>query len=342
VFLLALLAFSSGARAGEQEDQDLAVARRARPAIVRVEWRSGVNGSVVERQAIVVDPDGWLLLAGPRPGPGGTLAVLLDEGRRAMRAEVWASDAATCLSLLRVQTDDLPSLQLRTTDHEAGEVTRLPERLPPGFRFVMVTAEGAVAEGTLRANHRTRKVQEPGRGEVKVDCLDEAALATVSEDMGAPWLDAKGHVVGLLVGAETAVPPDPTDGSGLHFRPRVVAAHAVPAAVAAIVWPLLRDERRVPRAALGALTSLASDALTQQVCRGCGGHVVKDLAPGGPAAQAGLNRLDLIRTVDGHPLSPRASLSDVLLPYRPGDTVRLGILRSGKPLELPVVLSEAR
>lgn len=345
------------------------LARDVQPAIVRIQWRRrGSPADVVTRHAVVIDPEGWLLMAGPRPSPDGTLAAVFEDGR-AMRAEVWASDPLSCLSVLRVPVTRLPPLSLREpastppaslpppgeTAHEDREdrggkdeirehpMAELPVRLPPGFPFLMVTAVDpgrpvpVVARGIIRANHRRRDIDDPILGRrLEVTCLDEAALGVLSTDLGAPWVDRDGRIVGLLVGADLNT-PQPA-GSDILIRPEVTGAYAVPAEVIRIVWPLLKVRREVPRAALGVYVRHLSDATRTHICPECGGYEVIDLAPGGPADRSQILVGDVICTVDGRPMAPAADLSDVLLSHRPGDRVRIGVVRQGKPLEIPVVV----
>ncbi len=125
LLLAGMIALGGGAVRAEEESREdppkaisvaqaLELANDSRPAIVRVQWRrSKAPRDVTERHAVIVDPRGWLLMAGPRPSPDGTLAARFEDGR-AMRAEVWASDPLTCLTLLRVPATRLPPLSFRT------------------------------------------------------------------------------------------------------------------------------------------------------------------------------------------------------------------------------------
>lgn len=350
ILSLALLGCLSASvvRAGEESAEEsadsisvpqaLELANDSRPAIVRVQWRrSKAPRDAIERHAVVVDPNGWLLMAGPRPSPDGTLAARLENGR-SMRAEVWASDPLTCLTVLRVPATRLPPLAFHQARREPT-ATLLPPRPAAGLPFVMVTAEGDVAMGQLRGSHRMRIIEDPVRGRtVEVTCLDKAAVSVLAPDLGAPWLDAQGRIVGLLVGADVG---PPIEGASGRLRPVVTAAYAVPSEVIRVVWPLLKAQRQVARVALGARVKHLSPATRHHVCPDCEGFEVLAIQPGGSAERARLLPHDIIRTVNGTRIAPRADLWDVLLPHRPGDQVRLGLLRRGEPLDVDVVLGRA-
>jgi serine protease Do len=203
----------------------------------------------------------------------------------------------------------------------------------------MVTADGDVALGRLRGSHRARILPDPVQGRtVEVTCLDKAAVSVLAPDLGAPWLDAEGHILGLLVGADVG---SPLEGASGRLRPVVTAAYAVPSEVIRVVWPLLKVQRAVPRVALGAQVRRVSPALRHHVCPDCEGYEILAVQPGSAAARADLEPQDIIRTVDGGRFAPHADLWDVLLPYRPGDRVRLGLLRRGATVEVDVVLGRA-
>jgi membrane-associated protease RseP (regulator of RpoE activity) len=68
------------------------------------------------------------------------------------------------------------------------------------------------------------------------------------------------------------------------------------------------------------------------------GAEVQEVIPGSPAEGAGLRVGDLIREVDGRPVSPSRPLADVLSAYRPGDRVVLTVEREGREIEIPVTL----
>lgn len=318
------------------------VGRQVKPSVVRIQWRPRTDPeSSVERCAVAIDGSGWLLMAGPPPAPGGTMAATLADGR-SMRAEIWAGDSRSALTLLRVPVSGLRPLPLRSA--VAPDDAHLPRRIDPGTDFLMVTPEGSVARGSLRANHRVRQLIVPtGVLPTTITCLDEAALTVVPNDLGAPWVDEHGRLVGLLVGADVGVVSSkvaPAEGTTL--RPQVVAAYAVPCDVIRVVWPLLRDRRVVERSAIGVRSRPLDEALTHHLCPDCGGWVVTALQPRGPAEQAGVELFDIVRRIGGHPLAPGAHIADALLPYRPGQKTVLSILRRGKPLELELTLAPAR
>ena len=70
------------------------------------------------------------------------------------------------------------------------------------------------------------------------------------------------------------------------------------------------------------------------------GHGVLQVAPDSPAADAGLERGDIITEIDGQPIDPEQPLANLLYAYEPGDVVALTVDRDGTETELTVTLDE--
>ncbi|HMQ33039.1 MAG TPA: trypsin-like peptidase domain-containing protein [Chloroflexaceae bacterium] len=69
------------------------------------------------------------------------------------------------------------------------------------------------------------------------------------------------------------------------------------------------------------------------------GLLVAQLAPGGPAAAAGVLVGDLLVALDGRPLADSEALLEALAERSPGDVVRLDLARGGRPATLAATLA---
>ena len=336
-----------------EDEALLDVARKARPSVVRIVWRDDrFPDRTSQRNGIVVRADGLLVMAGPPPALRGTFTARFSDGTES-RARFLARDTETALSLLQVDRTKLPALTLRGEEDpndwpRTSAVLRAPKALaqllpPLGLRTAMVTGDGAVAFGPIRAHGRHGVVTDPETGKrVPTTGLVAASLAALDEDAGSPLLDAEGHVVGLLAGRRDAIVPSEAAAAarrGLRQRPTCVEAVAVPASVVGLVWPLLERHKRVPRVALD-ITTRPIEADLAQHLRLQGGHVIRRLIPAGRGQRQGLQVHDVIVAVDGSLATAGTTLHDMLLPFRPGAELTLAIVRKGKPLQVPIRTGE--
>jgi S1-C subfamily serine protease len=69
------------------------------------------------------------------------------------------------------------------------------------------------------------------------------------------------------------------------------------------------------------------------------GVPVESVVPESPAAAAGVRPGDVIESLDGSSIGDANKLLQVLAKKQPGDTVKLGLLRDRKSLEVQVVLA---
>jgi S1-C subfamily serine protease len=153
---------------------------------------------------------------------------------------------------------------------------------------------------------------------------------------GGPLLDSAGRLIGI----NTAIYSPSGSSSGIGF--------AIPVDEVRRYVPLLIRNGKVSRAGLG--VHLAADQITRQLLHQ-DGVLIGSVQPGGPAEQAGLRPSrresngkvipgDLIKSLDGKPVNKVNDLFDALDNHKVGDTVKLGVLRDGKKVEVPVTLGE--
>src|SRR4029079_18242172 len=80
--------------------------------------------------------------------------------------------------------------------------------------------------------------------------------------------------------------------------------------------------------------------LGTQVQDGKGGALVVGIAPGSPAAEAGIKEDDVIVAVDGDPIGGGDDLLNAVGTHAPGDEIPITVERDGKRVDLRATLIE--
>jgi serine protease Do len=181
--------------------------------------------------------------------------------------------------------------------------------------------EGSVTAGVVSALGRSL----PTRAGRVVDNVIQTDAALNPGNSGGALADGNARVVGI----NTAVA-----GFGLGL--------AVPVdATTRTIVGALASEGRFRRAYLG--IGGGSRPLPPRLARERGqetGVEVVDVAPGSPAAAAGLRPEDLIVAVDGRRVADVGEVQRLMVGERIGAVVSLEVIREGRPVELRLVPAE--
>ena len=173
-----------------------------------------------------------------------------------------------------------------------------------------------------------------------IEHLIQTDAAINPGNSGGPLLDSAGR----LVGVNTAIYSPSGASAGIGF--------AVPIDTVNRVVTALIAHGKYARPSLGIdMDADINDVLATRL--GVQGVFVLKVQPNGPAARAGLRaaRLerngtvvagDVIVTVGERPVASVPRLLARLDDFNPGDRVRLGILRDGKPANVDVTLAAGR
>lgn len=151
---------------------------------------------------------------------------------------------------------------------------------------------------------------------------------------GGPLLDSSGR----LIGVNTAIYSPSGASAGIGF--------AIPVDVVNRVVPQLIREGRVPTPGIGIL--VANEETAARL--GIDGLVVMRTINGSPAERAGLRGVDaatgelgdVIVSANGEEVRRLADLSRILSEAGVGETVKLGVLRDGRVVELSIDVTDLR
>lgn len=285
------------------------LAERVRPAVVRLEVeRDGAAGTGT---GVLFRSDGHLVTNLHVVRDGDAVVAVLSDGRRAV-ARLVGSDEASDLAVLEVGGwADMPTVPM-------GSASTLSVG-----QAVVTIGEGRPAwVSEVRA--LGRRLERDG-GPALVDMIETDRPVTPGFSGGA-LLDATGAVVGIA----TAVDPV-SGGGGAGFATPIDYARSV-------AEQLVATGRAVP-VWIGVEGTDLDGATAVQLGLG-GGAVITAVRDASPAGAAGLAPADVITAVDKVPVASMAALRTLLRAHRPGDVVRLAVVRGGSRTTVKVRLAE--
>jgi serine protease Do len=141
------------------------------------------------------------------------------------------------------------------------------------------------------------------------------------------------NVDGELVGVNTFILSESGGSQGLGF--------AIPSVVVAAAYPDLRKYGRLRRGVLGVEIQANSPELATGLrLAQNSGVLVADVLPDSPAEDAGLKPQDLVMQINGTPTPTVPMFGLEMLGHKPGETVKLDILRGRSKLSLMVDVVE--
>ncbi|HET9157615.1 MAG TPA: trypsin-like peptidase domain-containing protein [Myxococcaceae bacterium] len=250
----------------------------------------------------IVDGSGLLVTNNHVVEGASTIQVRLADGRR-FDADLVGRDAPTDLALVRLRSppDDLPVARLGDSDRlHVGDWV-----LAIGSPFGLTTS---VSLGILSARAR-----DLGSGPYDEFLQTDAAINPGNS--GGPLFDLSGEVVGV----NTAI-VNSQSGGRIGF--------AIPSSEFRALLPQLERTGGVVRGALGVYTQdLTPDLARAMGLEGRRGAVVNGFIPGSSGRAAGLSESDVIVSLDGRPIESARALTRLVGLHRPGETVKLGVVR---------------
>jgi serine protease Do len=291
------------------------LANQSRPAIVQIrvtgpETKTAQSQSLGSRgSGFIIDPQGYILTAQHVIDKAKEIEIRLADMQR-LPARVIAADSQIDVAILKIQTErELPILAIGDSDAiRVGDLTVLF-----GFPF---GRESSMNLGIISRSGRSYR--------------DSASYEFIQTDAGAypggsggPLLNRNGHVIGMITMA--------SERGNMGF--------ATPINVIKRILPRLANGEKF---AWGWLGVQMSDISLEQA-RSLGifpakGVVVSSVLPGQSAARGGIQREDVILTVNETQVDSPRDVARMIGGLEAGRVVHLTILRKGKTMELSIPL----
>ncbi|HXX92318.1 MAG TPA: S1C family serine protease, partial [Planctomycetota bacterium] len=288
-----------------------------------------VEGGRNRGSGVVIDPSGIVLTSPTACGANSDVVNVLVKGGRSYTGRVMGRLNEHELVLVKIDPKEpLPFVELG--DSDAARVGQVCYVFGDCFDSLRNDDQPAMSMGILSGIYEITKKQ-PGTfytGKV----LETSAAVNPNQD-GGPLVDREGRLLGIVT---------------LNYEESKFTGLAVPVSVLKPGIAQIRHDFEHPEAKAApkpaprpdpAAKARSSDVwFGAEVKAVTGGLELTRIARKGPAFRAGLQRGDVLTTLDSSRMLTEAALQKVLAGKSPGDLVEAVVLRDGEKKELRVTL----
>jgi putative serine protease PepD len=289
---------------------------RVSAAVVSVLVSEG--GQASSGTGFVIDTDGTIVTNAHVAGTATQVQVRIDDSASLIPATVVGTDGSSDLAVLKIDpklTGPLTALPLADSDDVKVGDAAIAIGYPLGLDR---TATAGIVSGL------GREIQAPNG--FTIDEVIQTDAPINPGNSGGPLLDDRGRVIGVNSQIATA---GSNGNVGIGF--------AVPSNTVREVVPRLQRGETIQRPYLGVSTATST---------GASGAAVAQITPGGPADDAGLiagsgttgQGGDVIVGINGQKVAKPDDVSRLISGKRPGDTVKVEVLRNGTRQSVDVKL----
>lgn len=270
---------------------------------------------------VIVSEDGYILTNNHVVENADEVEVQLYDDRR-LTAEIIGTDPMTDIAVLKVDSENLNVIRLGNSEElRVGEMV-----LAIGSPLEEELAH-SVSMGIISAKDRTLGILQR-RGGYENFIQTDAAINPGNS--GGALININGELIGI----NTAIASRSGGSDGIGF--------AVPVDIAKRVMKSIIEHGKVVRAYLG-ISSGGEVDNTMAKALGLDktyGVIVGSVKDGGPADEAGLQKDDVIYSLNDKPIQNWNLFRTSIATSSPGTEVELGVIRDGEEMEVTVTLGE--
>jgi serine protease Do len=264
---------------------------------------------------VIVRSDGYILTNNHVIDGATDITVTLND-KRELKAKVVGGDSMTDIAVLKVDASSLAALPL--ADSAKGHVGDLVLAMGNPFGLGQT-----VTMGIISAQGRANLGIEDYEDFIQTDA------AINPGNSGGALINTRGELIGI----NTAILSGGGGNQGVGF--------AVPVNLARNVMTQVMEHGKVVRGYLGVLPQDVTPAMAKGFnLKQSGGVLIGDVTAGTPAAQAGIERGDVILEVDGQKVEDSNQLKLRISQMSPGTSVKLRVLHDGSERTVTAKLAE--
>ena len=304
---------------GDSTDTTLAnaVAQKALPSVVSINVTTSDGEGV--GSGVVLDTDGNIVTN--YHVIEGAQSISVSTGDASYDATVVGSDESSDLAVIKIDAGDAALTPIEVGDSSTLQVGDWVMSLGSPFGL-----EQSVSTGIVSSLYRSTMLQNTSGNTIYTNLIQTDATINPGNSGGALVDDE-----GKLVGINSLIESYSGSSSGVGF--------AIPGNYAVEVAQKLIAGQTVTHAYIGGSfqTVTANNARSNNLSVNQGAYVA-ELADDGPAAQAGIQKGDVITALDDEEITSSDALVLAVRSHSVGDTVTVTLMRGSKQMQVQVTL----
>ena len=290
------------------------------------QFGGGGGGAPVTREGqslgsgFLISADGYVVTNNHVIAPAGrgatveSITVTLQD-RKEYKAKLIGRDPTSDLAVLKIESPT-PLPFVRLGDSGRARVGDWVVAIGQPFGL-----GGTVTAGIVSAVHRST-------GGGPFDSFIQTDAAINQGNSGGPMFNLNGEVIGI----NSQIYSQSGGNIGIGF--------AIPATEAKPIIDTLMKGQKIQRGYLGVGIQPVNDDIAAALGLPKNrGEIIGRVEPGGPGAKAGLRAGDVVTAINGQPVTPDRTLSYLVANAAPGSTIRLDVIRDGRPTQLSATVT---
>ena len=259
---------------------------------------------------VIISADGYIVTNNHVVDGADELTVTLNENSKEYSARIIGADKTTDLALIKIDAKNLPAIAIANSDDvKVGE-------------WVLAVGNPLGLNNTVTAGIVSAKARQMGEG---VTSMIQTDAAINQGNSGGALVNTNGALIGI-----NAMLASPT-GSNIGY------GFAIPTAIMNKVVDDIKKYGAVQRAMIGIKGGDVSNKVDADKEQGkevdygtMEGIYIGEVVEGGAAQAGGLQKEDVIISIDGKKIKKFGELQGVMAQKRPGDKVKVTYLRNKK------------
>ncbi|MBP5171538.1 MAG: Do family serine endopeptidase [Bacteroidales bacterium] len=280
---------------------------------------------------VIISRDGYIVTNNHVVEGADEIEVTTND-QRTYAAKVIGTDPTTDIALIKIEENDLPTIPFGNSDElkvgewvlAVGNPLNLTSTVTAGIVSAKARNLGIIGGGS---NDNLRGGNANTNTSLSIESFIQTDAAVNPGNSGGALVNTRGELVGI----NTAIVSKSGAFSGYSF--------AIPVSIVSKVVTDLKQYGSVQRAMLGVtIQTMNSDLAKEKKIDMVEGVYVAGVGEHSGAQEAGIKEGDIILKVENKKVTTNAQLQERISQYRPGDVVKVEVLRGKNKETLEVTL----